>query len=345
MVYPWVGQRPTKDPKGRGMKREEHVRKSLGLSLALAGAVCLAIATSAEAKDKTVVIGVSHQSLGFPYAVALQNGELKAAKELNAKTIDLDSHLNTLTQANDIDKLIAQHVDGIVMDPGDSIAAQDWADKAKAAGIPIASMGVFVGDPKKHQPPWVYPALVAYSDRNDIEQAYAIGKLAVADNPNGAKIAIVEGLPGFAAVLFRTEGFEKALKDSGKPFEIVAKQAGNWDPERAHQICQDAVQAHPDISIIFSHDQAMAQGCLAALKSAKSKAKIYTLDSSKSVEALIRAGEPIVTTCANPETSGYQATAAVINYVRTKKLPADRFLTYKWDTVRKDNVDSCPPQF
>ena len=255
------------------------------------------------------------------------------------------SHLNTLTQANDIDKLIAQHVDGIVIDPGDSIAAQDWADKAKAAGIPIASMGVFVGDPKKHQPPWVYPALVGLADRNDIEQGYAVGKLAVADNPNGGKIAIVEGLPGFAAVLFRTEGFEKALKESGKKFEVIAKQAGNWDPERAHQICQDAVQAHPDTTIMFVHDQAMGQGCLAALKSAKSKAKIYTLDSSKSVEALIKAGEPIVTTCANPETSGYQATAAVINYARTKKMPADRYLTYKWDTVRKDNVDTCPPQF
>jgi ribose transport system substrate-binding protein len=316
-----------------------------GVRPVLAGAIALAATVSAFAEDKPLTIGVSHQSLGFPYAVALQNGELKAAKEMGAKTVDLDSHLSTLTQANDIDKLIAQHVDGIVIDPGDSIAAQDWADKAKAAGIPIASMGVFVGDPKKHKPPYVYPALVGLADRNDIDQAYAVGKIAVADNPNGAKFAIVEGLPGFAAVLFRTEGFEKALKESGKPFEAVVKQAGNWDPERAHQICQDALQAHPDITVMFVHDQAMSQGCLAAVKSAKSKAKIYTLDSSKSVEALIRAGEPIVTTCANPETSGYQATAAVINFVRTKQLPADRFLTYKWDTVRQDNVDTCPPQF
>ena len=192
------------------------MRKSFGIGVGLAGALWLAAAATASAQDKPVTIGVSHQSLGFPYAVALQNGELKAAKELGAKTIDLDSHLNTLTQANDIDKLIAQHVDGIVIDPGDSIAAQDWADKAKAAGIPIASMGVFVGDPKKHQPPWVYPALVGLADRNDIDQAYAIGKIAVADNPNGGKVAIVEGLPGFAAVLFRTQGFEKALEGIGK---------------------------------------------------------------------------------------------------------------------------------
>ena len=89
----------------------------------------------------------------------------------------------------------------------------------------------------------------------------------------------------------------------------------------------------------------MARGCLSALKSAKSKAKIYAIDSSKDVEALIRDGEPIVTTCANPVTSGEQAMTALVNYIRTKQSPPDRFITYKWDTVRKDNVDTCPPQF
>ena len=174
------------------------------------------------------------------------------------------------------------------MVPIDSIAAQDWADKAKAANIPIVALAVFVGDARKHQPPWIYPALLAYADRNNVDQAYAVGKLAVADHPNGGKVAIVEGFPGFAAVELRAMGFDKALKESKAHFEVVAKQAGNWDPERAHQICQDAIQAHPDISIIFSHDQAMARGCLSALKSAKSNAKIYAIDSSKDVEALIR---------------------------------------------------------
>jgi ribose transport system substrate-binding protein len=315
------------------------------LAVAAIAAATLVALTPAGAAEHQLVIGVSHQGLGFPYAVALENGEHKAAAKLGVKTIDLDAHVDVLRQANDIDKLIAQKVDGIVIDPGDSIAAMGWVDKAKAAGIPMVSMGVFVGDAKKHQPPWVYPNLVALADRNDIAQAYAVGKLAVADNPNGGKVAVVEGLPGFAAVIFRNEGFEKALKESGKPFQIVARQPGNWDPDKAHQICQDALQAHPDITVIFSHDQAMAQGCLPAIKAAHSKARIYTLDSSKSVEALISDGAPIVTTCAEPETSGYQAVTALVNYIRTKKLPADRYLTYKWDTVRKDNVASCPPQF
>ena len=315
------------------------------IALALAGAMGAGLVGPVAAQEKQITIGVSHLSLGFPYAVALQAGVQKAAKELGVKLVEFDAHTNALNQANDIDKMIAQHVDGIIFDPIDSIAAQDWVDKAKAAGIPVVALAVFVGDARKHPPTWIYPALLAYADRDDVAQAYAIGKLAVADNPQGAKIAIIEGFPGFAAVEFRAQGFEKALKESKAHFEVVAKQAGNWDPERAHQICQDALQAHPDIAIIYSHDQAMARGCLPAVKSAKSKAKIYAFDSSKDVEDLIRDGEPIVTTCANPVTSGEQAMKALVTYIRTKKAPEDRFITYKWDTVRKDNVDTCPPQF
>ena len=58
------------------------MRQSFAIGMGLVGAVCLAALTAASAEDKPLTIGVSHQSLGFPYAVALENGELKAAKEL-----------------------------------------------------------------------------------------------------------------------------------------------------------------------------------------------------------------------------------------------------------------------
>jgi ABC-type sugar transport system substrate-binding protein len=58
------------------------MRQSFGIAMGLAGAALLAGAISASAQDKPLTIGVSHQSLGFPYAVALENGELKAAKEM-----------------------------------------------------------------------------------------------------------------------------------------------------------------------------------------------------------------------------------------------------------------------
>jgi ribose transport system substrate-binding protein len=323
------------------------MKKLLEVAAATIGAVslCLLVGSAASAAEKEIVIGVSHQSLGFPYAVALQNGELKAAKELGVKTIDLDSNHDLLTQANQVDKLIAQKVDGILIDPADSQAAADWADKAKAAGIPIVSMGVFVGDPKQHQPPWVYPSLLAYADRSDPDQGYALGQVIAKDNPDGGKVAIVEGLPGFAAVLWRTEGVMKALNETGKKFDVVFKQPGNWDPGLAHQLCQDALQANPDLKILFIQDQAMAQGCLPALKEAKSSARIYTFDFSKSVKDVMADGAPIVTTCSEPATSGYQSVKALVDYIRDKKKPADPFLTYKWHIISKDNLEDCPVQF
>jgi ABC-type sugar transport system substrate-binding protein len=61
------------------------MRILFGVRPVLAGAIVLTAAVSAFAEDKPLTIGVSHQSLGFPYAVALQNGELKAAKDMGAR--------------------------------------------------------------------------------------------------------------------------------------------------------------------------------------------------------------------------------------------------------------------
>jgi ribose transport system substrate-binding protein len=320
------------------------MKRTFTFALAAAGALSL-LATSAFAADKEITIGVSHQSLGFPYAVALSAGVEKAAQELGVKLVHLDANHDLLTQANQIDKLIAQKVDGIIIDPADSIAAQDWADRSKAAGIPMVSMGVFVGDPKEHQPPWVYPSLLAYADRSDLAQGEELGKVIAKENPDGGKVVIVEGLPGFAAVLWRTQAVMKALDDSGKKYDVVFKQPGNWDPELAHQLCQDALQANPDAKILFIHDQAMAQGCLPAVKAAKSDARIYTYDFSKSVKDVIAEGAPITTTCAEPSTSGSQALQALVEYIKTGKAPADPFLTYKSEIINKDNLDACPVQF
>ena len=197
---------------------------------------------------------------------------------------------------------------------------QDWADKAKAAGIPIASMGVFVGDPKKHQPPWVYPALVGFRTATISTKAYAIGKIAVADNPNGGKVAIVEGLPGFAAVLFRTQGFEKALKEFGKDLpgdRQTSRQLGSGARASNLPGRGSGPSRHQIMFVARSGDGARMPGGGRSPRNPKPRSTRSTV--RRASRRLIRAGEPIVTTCANPETSGYQATAAVINYARTKK--------------------------
>lgn len=66
------------------------------IAIALACAVGIGHVGSAVAEDKPLTIGVSHLSLGFPYAVALQKGEMKAAKELGVQTVELDAHANPL---------------------------------------------------------------------------------------------------------------------------------------------------------------------------------------------------------------------------------------------------------
>ena len=56
------------------------MRARLTIALALAGAMGAGLVGPVAAQEKQITIGVSHLSLGFPYAVALQNGVQKAPR-------------------------------------------------------------------------------------------------------------------------------------------------------------------------------------------------------------------------------------------------------------------------
>lgn len=312
--------------------------RSLFAATALTMSICAASA-------QEITIGVALQSLAVPYATALNEGVQKAAKDLGVKTVEVDANHDLLTQANHIDQFIARAVSGIIMDPADSQSAMDWADKAESAGIPMVSMGVWVGNPAKDGPPNVYPALLALADRNDIDQSYALGKAAVARYPNGGKIAVVEGLPGFAAVEFRNRGFMKALKDSGVDYEIVLQNPGNWDPQQGYSLCQNAVQANPDLIFVFAHDQGMGRGCYEALTAAGSEAYIYTVDYSDETKQVMADGAPITTVCSLPYDSGYAAMTTLVEFIRSGTEPENPYLTYEWDLITADNLEDCPVQF
>src|SRR5258708_8305073 len=67
-----------------------------------------------------------------------------------------------------------------------------------------------------------------------------------------AKIGIVEGTAGVAAVKQRTQGFKQGLAKMGAKYEIVAAQPTDWTAEKGEAVCQNILTAHPDVNLFFS---------------------------------------------------------------------------------------------
>jgi ABC-type sugar transport system substrate-binding protein len=66
----------------------------------------------------------------------------------------------------------------------------------------------------------------------------------------------------------RRDGFDDAVKPFGGVIEVVARVPTEWNQEKALAGVTNALQAHPDISFIFTSSDFMLPSIASALKSA-----------------------------------------------------------------------------
>ena len=313
----------------------------LGLSAAL-------IISSNIAFAKDLTFGYVAGSLKYPYNVATSDGFKQAAEAAGAKAIVLDPQGDVEKQGNAIDDLIAQGVDGIGFLPLDSVVAESFVDKIAEKGIPSAAIAVQVGDPNTRPLKDVYPKLNALITPDDTVAGEQAGKLALTMLPKDhkAKIAVVEGAPGYSAVTQRSAGFKKALDAAGISYEIVGSQPTDWTPEKGEAVCQNFLTATPDIDLIFSQADDMALGCARALEAAGSQAKlIATSGGSKLGNAAIAAGELDGSVCVKPKMLGELMFKALHEAATDPNSAKAKLVSVDLPIITKENLDQCPAEW
>src|SRR6201999_4396772 len=97
-------------------------------------------AAAAKTAPKSVVVGLSNQTMAVTFPVGLAKGAKREADKLGAKLVVLDSKGDVQKQGSDMQDLVAQKVNGILLVPNSPGPAQAMVDRAAAAGIPVASM-------------------------------------------------------------------------------------------------------------------------------------------------------------------------------------------------------------
>lgn len=288
--------------------------------------------------------GLSTVGLSYPFAAAIAKGFTDAAAKAGAAAIVLDAQGDIQKQANDIDDLLAQHVNGIAVMPLDSVVAEGWVRRAGKAGVPIAAVAALVGDPKTRNVKQVYPGLVALASQDEVLAGRRAGELALWLLPQGriAQVAVIEGAAGFPEVEQRARGFRAALADAGARYRIVASQPGNWTPEGGEAACQNILAAHPKVDLFFNEADDMVIGCARAVRAAGSQARLIGVGGSKLAVASIKAGAVDGTVCFKPEALGALAFEALHD---PRTTAGGRFLTYPIPAVTRDTIGQCVGQW
>lgn len=303
-----------------------------------------AVATSPSATAHQFTIAIdngSGASLPFPSQEA--KGVQDEAAKLGVKVLaTLDGKGVTTTEAANIQNIITLKPDGVVILPANAAEAASFVDQLVAAGIKVVSSHSVIGANRSIND--VYPKLSALV----IEDEVSVGKLAAEllnkGIPNGGKIGIVLGAPGYAENTLRLTKFKPNILPTIK---IVGTQAGGWTAEGGQAACAGMLSANPDMAAFYLLSDDMGVGCAKAITSAHSKAIIIGLGGEGvALKLLADPKSPYYgDVCYQPYDDGVLSMQTLYKVLNGEAVDGTKPIFYNTPAVTRANIADCKPQW
>lgn len=214
-------------------------------------------AMTAGAQAQTYVVSMKGPAAGNPYWAQFEAGARAKAEELGAEIIIVAPPTETDVQAQitQIEDLIAQGVDGIALAPTDPNALAPVVEAAGLAGIPV----VFVDGAGTNE-------AVPFVGTNNLEGGRLAGNFICEQLPEGAGIAILQGVMSTTNGIDRYTGAREAIEECG--LTLVAAQSANWDRAEGMAATESILAGNPNLAAIFGSNDNMALGAVEAVKAA-----------------------------------------------------------------------------
>ena len=257
-------------------------RSVLRLTTAGAGAVVasryfapsvLAQLPPLEEKD-TYTVGFAQTDLANPWRVGESESMRAEAERLGYTLIETDANQDTAKQIADVASLIAQGVDILIFPPRESQALAPSVVQAKEAGIPV----ILIDRDVDHSIAKPGEDYITFIGSDFVDQGRRAAEWLVEATGGEAKIVQLEGTTGADPAIDRKKGFEDYLAGTfkGTPtqegahpgMEIIALQTGNFTRDTGREVMQTLLQAHPEVTAVYAHNDEMAIGAIAALQEA-----------------------------------------------------------------------------
>jgi ribose transport system substrate-binding protein len=238
---------------------------SLGL-VSLTSAATAGDLPPLEKKDRYKV-GFSQMESNNPWRIAETKSFHDTAESCNWDLIATDAAGSAAKQVADVDTMIAQGIDILFLPPREEKPLIPAVMKAKAAGIPTFLVDRSV-DPKVARPGEHF---VAFLGSDFVDQGRRVAEWTLA-NFKGDKGIIVEleGTTGSSPANDRRKGFDDVMAKHDN-MTIVASQSGDFARDLGRQVMETLLQAHPDVNIVYAHNDEMAIGAIQALELAGRK--------------------------------------------------------------------------
>ena len=209
-----------------------------------------------------LTVGVAFETLQTEYWVAGFEAIKEELKKRDIAMLEAVADQDASRQLQQVKNFITRGVDGIILVPKDAKTCIPMIRAANEAKIPI----VLFNRPADKSDA-VSTAIVA--DNRTLTRE-TVAYLLDQARRTGAKhkAMIVLGDLGDINAIGRRDGFEDALKGHETMIEVVSRVPSEWNQEKAQAGVANALQANPDITLIFTSSDFLFPSITSALKAA-----------------------------------------------------------------------------
>lgn len=222
--------------------------------------------TSPNTGDKRPVIGIAFETLQTEYWVAGFDALKAECEKTGYDVVESVADQDANRQLQQVNNMITREVDGIILVPKDAKTCGPMIRAANKADIPIVLFN------RPAEAPGTKSVAVVADNLNLSKETTAFLVEQAKSLPQPVQAMILIGDLGDANAVNRRDGFEAALKDAesagGPKIEVVARVPTEWNQEKAQAGVVNALQAKPDISMIFTSSDFLLPSIVSALQTA-----------------------------------------------------------------------------
>jgi ribose transport system substrate-binding protein len=232
-----------------------------------------------------VDIALSVPAADHGWLAAVSKDAKNIAKGMKGVNLTVnDSATDSAGQADQIETLINSKPDALVILPNEGDALTPVAQKATAAGIPVINID------REFSTPGAFRTWIGGDNYGIGWQAgnYFADELKCKGN-----VVEIQGLAGISVTEDRSKGFAEALKRRCQDgIKIVASQPADFNPDKGLSVMENILQAEKQIDGVYTHDDDMAEGVIAAIENANRAEDMFLTGAggSKAIMKRIEAG-------------------------------------------------------
>jgi galactofuranose transport system substrate-binding protein len=214
-------------------------------------------------KDKYKV-GFAQVESNNPWRLAETASMKDEAAKRGCQLVYTDAAGSAAKQVADVNSMIAQGVDFIFLPPREDKPLVPAVMNAKKAGIPVLLVDRDVDQTlaKRGQD------YLAFIGSNFVQEGQRVADWTIEKTGGKGKIIELEGTVGSSPANDRKKGFDETIKAKAPGLAILASQSGDFARDKGREVAQTLLQAHPDATVVYAHNDEMALGAIAAIEAA-----------------------------------------------------------------------------